>query len=95
MPNDQGVLSESEKRAIVEKINRLWTGSAKNCPICGSNEWIVGDHVVSSQIATAGAGIMMGGPTYPAVLLISKTCGYTLQFNAVILEVIKPEGVKP
>jgi hypothetical protein len=94
MPNDQGVLSESEKRDIIDKINKLWTGSQKNCPICGSNNWIIGDHVVSSQIVTAGAGIMIGGPAYPAVLLISQPCGYTLQFNAVILGVLKSEGPK-
>lgn len=41
-------------------------GSAKNCPICNSNEWIVGDHLVYSQIITAGAGVMVGGLTYPA-----------------------------
>ena len=93
MPNDQGVLSESEKRDAGERINKLWTGS-KNCPICGSNKWIIADHLISSQIVTAGAGIMIGGPSYPAVLLISEPCGYTLQFNAVILGVLKSEGPK-
>lgn len=92
MPDDQGRLSETEKREITQKIAKLWVGSAKNCPICGSNDWILADHLVSAPIITAGAGITIGGPTYPSVQLISQPCGYTLHFNAVILGVIKSPG---
>jgi hypothetical protein len=95
MPDDLGLLSEAEKRQIIEKINKLWIGSAKNCPICQSNKWTLADHIVSSNIATAGAGLIVGGPTYPCVMLISEPCGYTIYFNAVVLGVVTPPGGKP
>jgi hypothetical protein len=95
MPNERGKLSTSEKDNIQTKINELWRGGAKNCPICGSNHWILGDHVVESPIITEGAR-GFGAGAYPSVMLISKPCGYTIYFNAVILGVItSPPGVRP
>jgi hypothetical protein len=87
MPNASGKLSEDEKVVVQTKINDLWRGSAKNCPICGSNKWIIGDHVVEAPIITEGVR-GFGAGAYPSVMLISEVCGYTIFFNAVILGVI-------
>jgi hypothetical protein len=92
MPDDRGMLSAAEKRDLIDKINKLWVGSAKNCPICGSNKWVLADHLVSAPIVTAGAGITIGGPSYPSVQLISEPCGYTIHFNAVVLGIVKSSG---
>jgi hypothetical protein len=94
MPDHTGRLSESEKNDISQKIQRLWVGSAKNCPICGSNNWVIADHVVA-PIPSGGGGIMIGGPSYPMVMLISQPCGYTIMFNAVLLGVIHPGSPSP
>jgi hypothetical protein len=91
MPNAGGKLSDGEKTDIQVKINELWRGSAKNCPICGSNQWFLGDHIVESPIITEGVR-GFGAGAYPAVMLISRPCGYTLFFNAVILGVLSKPG---
>ncbi len=91
MPHADGKLSEDEKIKLRQKIDGLWRGSAKNCPICGSNQWLIGEHVVESPIITEGVR-GFGAGAYPSVMLISQPCGYTLYFNAVILGVIRKQG---
>ncbi len=91
MPDSRGRLSETEKTEIATKIYAVWTGSAKNCQICGSNKWFVADHVVELPIINEGTR-GFGGGAYPSVLLISDPCGFTLSFNAVSLGVIKKHG---
>jgi hypothetical protein len=90
MPDAAGKLSESEKTEIRQKIDRLWIGGPKNCPICQSNQWFIADHIVEAPIITGGIGF--GASAYPSVLLISQPCGYTIHFNAVILGVRKVGG---
>jgi hypothetical protein len=91
MPDASGKLSAQEKIQIYQKINDLWRGSAKNCPICGSAKWFIADHVVESPIITEGVR-GFGAGAYPSVMLISEPCGYTLHFNAVILGVTARPG---
>jgi len=95
MPDDRGILSDAEKQDIRQKIEKLWVGSAKNCPICGSAKWIIASHLIAAPIVTAGASINLGGPSYPVVQLISDPCGYTIYFNALALGVIKPSAGSP
>jgi hypothetical protein len=90
MPNLDGRFSEAEKSEIRRKIDELWRGSPKNCPICGSNKWFLADHVVEAPIVTQG--VRGFGSAYPSVQLISETCGYTVSFNAVILGVMRTAG---
>jgi hypothetical protein len=91
MPNSGGKLSDGEKVEIQLKINELWRGSAKNCPICGSNKWFLADHVTEAPIINQEFR-GFGASAYPAVMLISEPCGYTLFFNAVILGVVRKAG---
>jgi len=90
MPDLDGRLSQSEKDAIRQHIDELWRGGAKNCPICGSNKWFLSDHIVEAPIVSQG--VRGFGSAYPSILLISEPCGYTIQFNAVILGVMKQAG---
>jgi hypothetical protein len=84
MPDSNGKFSADEKVDIQIKVNDLWRGGGKNCPICGSNDWILGDHIVESPIINQGVR-GFGAGAYPSVMLISRPCGYTIFFNAVIL----------
>jgi hypothetical protein len=69
MPELDGRLSRTEKDQIRQRIDELWRGGAKNCPICGSNKWFLSDHVVEAPIVTQG--VRGFGSAYPSVLLIS------------------------
>jgi hypothetical protein len=92
MPSLSGQLSEAEKNQIRKKIDDLWRGGGKNCPVCGSAHWIIGDHIVESPIVTEG--VRGFGSGYPSVILISDRCGYTMHFNAIVLGIMKrPAGL--
>jgi hypothetical protein len=91
MPDAGGKLSENEKTAIREKIEKLWIGGGKNCPICGSNRWVIADHLVEPEIARGWGGVHTG-PIYPMVMLVSEPCGYTMLFNAATLGVVSRYG---
>lgn len=93
MPDASGKLSELEKQTIQDKIQKLWVGSAKNCPICGSNRWVIADHLVEPNITRGwGGGGGITGPVYPMIMLVSEPCGYTIQFNAATLGVVTRYG---
>jgi hypothetical protein len=91
MADSAGALTEAQRKEIAEKLDKIWTGSAKNCPICGSNQWLVGQHLVQ-PITLKDNALQLGGTGYPQIMLISRPCGYTLFFNAVIFGVVPPES---
>jgi hypothetical protein len=90
VPGLNGQLTQDEKNEIRKKIDDLWRGGSKNCPVCGSNKWFLSDHVVEAPIVSQG--VRGFGSAYPAIQLISEPCGYTISFNAVILGVMKTAG---
>ena len=92
MPDAGGKFSEVEKTEIQRKIEKLWAGGVKNCPICGSNRWTIADHLVEPNIATGWGGIIHTGQVYPMVMLVSDPCGYTILFNATTLDAVRKYG---
>jgi len=83
MPDPSGKLTEEEKRKISDWFRERWKLPA-TCPICGTMNWTIGEHLVQ-PLTFSGGGISVGGITYPQVMLISTDCGYTRLFNAVML----------
>jgi predicted nucleic-acid-binding Zn-ribbon protein len=73
---------------VVQWIKEHWRG-AKVCPICGSNDWRVNADVVA-LLRVEEEGTVLGGATYPLVLMTCGVCGYTLMFNALIAGLVKP-----
>ncbi len=58
----------------------------RSCPICASQTWVVVDHLVQAPVYSMTA--TTSGTTYPQVLLVCNTCGYTLSFNAVVMGIV-------
>jgi hypothetical protein len=89
-------LTQEQKDKAATKIQKLWVGSAKSCPVYGSINWIVADHLVLPMtLIPPYTGINIGGIGYPQLMLVSKECGYTLFFNAVILGVLPSSDETP
>jgi hypothetical protein len=91
MPESDGGLTDADQKVVSAWLEKHWTGSARNCPVCGSLRWDVGKFLAH---VPAGAGVF-AGKTYPLISLASNPCGYTLFFNAIIVGVVKPESPKP
>ena len=96
MPDSQGRLSKEEKQKVVDWLEKFQAKRGRNliCPICGEPNWQIGDHLVAPSLLNASGGLLIGGVSYPHVLLISTPCGYTIFLNAVVVGIVNP-GEKP
>lgn len=83
---DQYQLSEKAKKKITDWLNERWLG-LKQCPICRKNTWTIVDDLVSPNISRDG-GLVIGGTSYPQVMVICGNCAHTLYFNAVMIGVV-------
>jgi hypothetical protein len=68
---DDRLLSEAEKRDLIELIDRVWMDSPKICPICTVDRWVLADRLTPAP--------------NPSLRLICDSCGYTVHFDAKIL----------
>lgn len=87
-------MTEEERLKVLQWLKEHWTESNK-CPISGHNMWQLAEHLVYPLTYT-GRGILVGGPTYPQVMLICGGCGYTIYLNAAMMGLVPPlEAPKP
>lgn len=93
MADDQGKLSDDDRKKVVQWITRFRPG-VMNCPICGSPNWTVGGHLVQPVTLGSGNSLMLGGVSYPQAMLISDPCGHTLFLNAVVMGLVSPGAEK-
>ena len=88
MPDDQGKLSASERGEFQKWLQDHWSG-VKICSVCQKNQWIAGEHLVTTTKISKKGDILLGGETYPLVLLTCGNCGNTLSFNARVMKLMK------
>lgn len=68
----------------IEWIDEHWTGQ-KECPICKNTGWFVGD--VIGEIRQMGRDQrFVASSFFPVIVLSCKTCGYSLLFNAAVMD---------
>lgn len=82
-----------EKREIAlkwikEKAPRL------DCECCGKGSWTLAEDLVTPTVLSKGGGIVLGGPTYPSIMIICNNCGNTKLFNAIVSGVITPKDAE-
>jgi hypothetical protein len=65
-----------------------WVQS-RNCPICGDIQWGIGPTLV--QMPVSALGRHAAPRTNPCVSLVSRKCGFTMYFNAVIMGLLPKE----
>lgn len=81
VPDHTGKLSEQEKAYALQWLNK----HAKQdfaCPVCGSRNWVVAEHV--TQTIRFGADALSGA-TYPLVLFVSIPCGFVMPFSSALM----------
>lgn len=71
-------------------IRKNWTKPTE-CPICGSDNWGIGDQIVEIRSFAPSASV------YPQFFVYCQKCGHTIFFNAVIAGLVdaKPNTTKP
>ncbi|MEN9682372.1 MAG: hypothetical protein RLZZ427_123 [Pseudomonadota bacterium] len=78
-------IADDQFNQLIAVINQR-VPNAAHCRSCGKHEVTISPHVVSPLIVHNGS-TMLGGTTYPQVMLICGNCGETRYHNAVVLGV--------
>lgn len=96
MADSTGKLSQAEIDQVVAWMAKHGAAD-KICPVCGSNTWFVGHHLVQ-PLTLAINRVQFGGLGYPFVTIMSTPCGYTIFMNAVLMGLVpasQPESPNP
>jgi predicted nucleic-acid-binding Zn-ribbon protein len=91
MPDNQGRLSQEEKRKAQAWLQQNWKNWV--CPYSGHRNWELGDIVVQGT-PFIGGGLSVGGPVYPLLVITCSGCGNTVFINAIKAGIVagKVEG---
>ncbi|MGE0284506.1 MAG: hypothetical protein AB7F09_26625 [Parvibaculaceae bacterium] len=56
------------------------------CTTCRSSQFQMADHLVSPVILNpgSGGGYVLGGSTYPQIMLVCMNCGTSVYVNAIV-----------
>jgi hypothetical protein len=84
-------LNSDQMKKLIEQLSNKWP-EPRNCPVCHSNNWNVGDAIFEMR-EFQGGGLVLG-PKQSLIPLINVTCvacGNTLTFNAIILGLVEPK----
>lgn len=78
-----------EKSEPLREILRAKVSQLGVCPLCGVNQWAVGDQVFELLPYGRGGGrggvTLLGGPVYPVLPVTCGNCGNALLLNAFVL----------
>jgi len=79
MPDVNGVLTQEERAKVDIWFKKNWVN--KKCPICGSLQFTLADHMIMPMIYSQYLSI--NGVQYPQIMIICQRCGITLHFDAI------------
>jgi len=85
MPDNFGKLSTEEREQAKKWIDKQAPDLV--CPVCGKGTWMLGDHVIG--LTPYSMGLIFGGTSYPAILVVCGECGLFRLFSAVMAGVVQ------
>lgn len=81
MPDKQGKLTPAEAQTALGWLRSHW-GPNRPCPFHDEpTNWEIQDTMIQTLPYTGG-GVRIGGPTFPLLVVVCSTCGYTVFVNA-------------
>ena len=75
---------------VEQALRKVWRNA--RCPFSGDNNWTLVQDYVEVRPYQEGA-LVLGGPIYPAVMVVCNTCGYMATFNAIKLGLLSEREV--
>lgn len=83
------MISQEEKNRIAEILNKCFEGHGIRCPMCGNNSFSLADGYFSNVIQDNLGGLVIGGPSIPAIPIICDKCGF------ISMHALGPLGLLP
>jgi len=90
--DDKFKLTQEQRNHIAEFLTQKNARHA--CPACGTNNWLVGEHVIRGELFTAGT-TLLGGPAYPLAFVVCQNCFFVRPHLAIPLGVVAPDPEPP
>lgn len=81
MEDGRGRLSAAQKEKFVAWLDEK--GKDHACPVCKTNSWSIGEHLLNGFVHVPNAGLVLTGASYPMAFVVCNNCAYTRQFMAV------------
>jgi len=89
---DESGSARDRVQKVFAWIAEKWKGP-RQCPICAQERWSVQELMSRLPTVSQESGINLARG-YPQILVICENCGYTLSFNAIVMQ-IEPADKKP
>ena len=87
---EKGESNALDKEKLESWLNQKWVGP-KICPICGKNNWAIGDRLMEMREFRWGA-IMYQGQSFPVATVVCTECGNTILINAMVADLLKKDA---
>ena len=85
-------LTKEKKEEIIKKLNEK--GVKNTCPMCGHQNFIIADGYFNSPMQQGLSGLVIGGPTIPAIPIVCTNCGFISQHALGVLDLLPKEELK-
>lgn len=72
------------REKFIKTINQKWI--TKNCPLCGRNNWNIGEEMQTMIRVGEDKSIQLGGRITPVILMTCNECGNTLFINPLVID---------
>jgi hypothetical protein len=77
-----GKLTQEQRVAIQEWIDKTLAGRVPICPLCQTSSWDLVPHLMEQRVYVGG-NLNLGAVVYPAFALMCSHCKYMATINAV------------
>lgn len=93
MAEDTGTLTQDDKTKVAKFLTER--GSTKPCPMCGHENFLIGDHMVVDNGFMKDGSFAVGGNAFPMVVLFCKNCAFVRMHSAIAVGLFaNPEEAK-
>ncbi|TVQ35314.1 MAG: hypothetical protein EA356_08050 [Geminicoccaceae bacterium] len=92
MPDQTGRLSAEDRKLILNWLQSK--GKNHDCPVCSSNKWMIGDHLIAGRIHALDPHAI-ARENYPQVVLVCTNCAHTRYFMAVPMGLVLANDLGP
>lgn len=76
---DNRCMAKLDSEKFLRVIKEKW--SNKRCSMCGKNEWVIEESIVTPLFVGEDGGIQLGGKYIPLVPVTCVNCGNTMLIN--------------
>ena len=75
-------LTEEQQLTILDAVRAKSDGRTLTCPVSGDNDWQIQNRLA---YLLADANIVGKSQLFPSVVMLCKSCGYTILLNVLVL----------